>query len=116
MDRLRFAIVGSGGMAHARAAHIAQLEGAEVTQVAARNPMTGPPLATRCNAPFTLDWRQAVESPDVDAVFVTTHNDSHAQIALAALDAGKHVFVEYPLATSVEHADALVERAARQRL
>ena len=116
MDKVRFAIVGSGGMAHARAAHVAQLEGAEVTRVAARNPMTGPPLAQRCGVPFTLDWRQAIESPDVDAVFVTTHNDSHAEIALAALDAGKHVFVEYPLATSVEDADALVERAARQKL
>lgn len=107
----RFAIVGSGGMGHARAAQLAQVNGTQVACVSSRNPMTGPALARRYGAEFTRDWEQAVSRSDVDAVVVATHNDSHAEISRAALQAGKHVFVEYPLATRLEDADALLALA-----
>jgi biliverdin reductase len=112
-ETLRCAIVGSGGMAHARATHLSQIPGVDVAYVSSRNGYTGPALARRFTAAFLPDWREAAERPDVDAVFVTTHNDSHAAIARAALGAGKHVFVEYPLATCLDDADELVELAER---
>ncbi|HEX2186704.1 MAG TPA: Gfo/Idh/MocA family oxidoreductase [Chloroflexota bacterium] len=114
MERLRAAIVGSGGMAHTRASHLLQYRRAEVTCISSRNMVTGRLLAQRCGVPFEDDWRRAVGGADVDAVFVATHNDSHATIAGEALRAGKHVFVEYPLATSVEEADRLLALAAAQ--
>jgi len=116
MDQLRFAVIGSGGMGHARATQLSHVEGTTLACVSSRNATTGPGLAKRFDAEFTPDWSQAVSRSDVDAVFVTTHNDSHAEIALAALEAGKHVFVEYPLATRVEDADALLDVARRKRL
>jgi biliverdin reductase len=115
MDRLRAAIVGSGGMAYTRAAHLQGDSRAEIACVSSRNLVTGRALAERCGAPFVDDWEQAVGRPDVDAVFVTTHNDSHAPIALAALQAGKHVLVEYPLAMTVADADRQIARAAAGR-
>ena len=111
---VRAAIIGSGGMAHTRASHLAQDERAAVVCVGARNTITGRGLAARHGVDYLEDWHRAVQREDVDAVFVTTHNDSHAAIAAAALEAGKHVFVEYPLATTVEDADRLVDLAARQ--
>ncbi len=54
--------------------------------------------------------------PDVGTVFITTRHDSHASLVLAALEAGKHVFVEKPLALSEEDVDrieAAVERSDR---
>ncbi|HXE57618.1 MAG TPA: bi-domain-containing oxidoreductase [Gemmatimonadales bacterium] len=51
--------------------------------------------------------------PAIDTVFVLTRHDSHARLALRALEAGKHVFVEKPLALRPEDLDALEEAAAR---
>jgi biliverdin reductase len=112
MERLRAAIVGSGGMAYTRANHLQGDDRAEVVCVSSRNLVTGRGLAERCGVPFVEDWEAAIGRPDVDAVFVTTHNDSHGPIALAALQAGKHVLVEYPLAMTLREADALLDRAA----
>ena len=54
---------------------------------------------------------QLVEDPRVDAVAVCVPPSAHAEVALAALEAGKHVFVEKPLAATLADADRLVERA-----
>ncbi|MBD9732411.1 Gfo/Idh/MocA family oxidoreductase [Streptomyces sp. H28] len=65
------------------------------------------------------DWRALVERDDVDLVDICTPGDSHAEIALAALAAGKHVLCEKPLANTVAEAEAMVraadEAAARGR-
>ena len=113
MSQLRFAIVGSGGMGYTRATHLNRVHGCVVTRVASRNSMTGPALATRFDAAYDASWEEAVTRDDVDAVVVATQNDSHAQIARAALRAGKHVLVEYPLAMSVSDADELIDLAGR---
>lgn len=57
--------------------------------------------------------RALVEDPTVDVVAVCVPARSHVQVAAAVLDAGKHLFVEKPLALDVEGCDALIERAAR---
>ncbi|MFJ8591318.1 Gfo/Idh/MocA family protein [Streptomyces sp. NPDC093598] len=53
------------------------------------------------------DWRALVERDDVDLVDICTPGDSHAEIALAALAAGKHVLCEKPLANTVEEATSM---------
>ncbi|WP_030856291.1 Gfo/Idh/MocA family protein [Streptomyces sp. NRRL S-37] len=66
------------------------------------------------------DWRALVERDDVDLVDICTPGDSHAEIALAALAAGKHVLCEKPLANTVAEAEAMTraaeEAAARGQL
>ncbi|MFG2786107.1 Gfo/Idh/MocA family protein [Streptomyces sp. NPDC048419] len=57
------------------------------------------------------DWRAVVERDDVDLVDICTPGDSHAEIALAALAAGKHVLCEKPLANTVEEAEAMAAAA-----
>ncbi|MFF1374873.1 Gfo/Idh/MocA family protein [Streptomyces sp. NPDC058308] len=61
------------------------------------------------------DWRALIARDDVDLVDICTPGDSHAEIALAALEAGKHVLCEKPLANSVEEAEAMAEAAERAR-
>jgi predicted dehydrogenase len=61
------------------------------------------------------DWRALVARDDVDVVDVCTPGDSHAEIAIAALEAGKHVLCEKPLANSVAEAEAMAEAAAAAR-
>jgi levoglucosan dehydrogenase len=57
----------------------------------------------------TGDWRSLVESEDVDLVDISVPNDAHAEIAIAAAQAGKHVICEKPLARTVEEARAMDE-------
>ncbi len=61
----------------------------------------------------TADYRDLLDSPDVDAVIVNTPDHTHADIALDVLRAGKPVYVEKPLAITIEDCDALLA-AARQ--
>jgi len=59
------------------------------------------------------DWRRVVQRDDVDLVDICTPGDSHAEIAIAALAAGKHVLCEKPLANSVAEAEAMSAAAQR---
>ena len=59
------------------------------------------------------DWRRLVDRPDVDLVDVCTPGDTHADIAIAALEAGKHVLCEKPLANTVAEAQAMTAAADR---
>ena len=61
------------------------------------------------------DWKALLRRDDVALVDVCTPGDTHAEIAIAALDAGKHVLCEKPLANSVEEARAMVAAADRAR-
>ena len=62
-----------------------------------------------------LGLEEALDRQDIDAVAIATPATTHAAIALSALAAGKHVFVEKPIALSLEEANTLVERAAAER-
>jgi predicted dehydrogenase len=62
-------------------------------------------------ARWAADWRTLVDDPRVDVVDITTPNDVHAEIALAALAAGKPVYCEKPLANSAAETRAMAEAA-----
>lgn len=59
------------------------------------------------------DWRALIARDDVQLVDICTPGDSHAEIAIAALEAGKHVLCEKPLANTVAEAEAMAEAAER---
>ena len=61
------------------------------------------------------DWRQLIARPDIDLVDICTPGDTHLDIAIAALAAGKHVLCEKPLANTVAEADAMVAAADHAR-
>ncbi|QEV98921.1 Gfo/Idh/MocA family oxidoreductase [Microbacterium caowuchunii] len=116
---LRVAIIGGGFMgrmhAHAwrtaprffdlaRSPGVALLVGRDGDRAAA--------AAARFDVPeSTDDWREAIARDDIDVVDICTPGDTHAEIALAALAAGKHVLCEKPLANSVADADRMAAAA-----
>ena len=61
----------------------------------------------------TADWRAVVEHPEVEAVSVTTPNAMHREVALAAIAAGKHVWVEKPVGRGLDDTLAVAEAAER---
>ncbi|MCS6801467.1 MAG: Gfo/Idh/MocA family oxidoreductase [Chloroflexota bacterium] len=70
-------------------------------------------LARPAGALATTDWRHAVERNDVDLVIVATTNDALAEVAVGALEAGKHVLVEKPAARSLAELAQIEEAATR---
>ena len=64
---------------------------------------------------FETDWQKVVQNPEIDVIDLCTSGDSHAEIAIAALKAGKHVLCEKPLANSFEEAEAMVAAAKAAR-
>ncbi|MFD5827137.1 Gfo/Idh/MocA family protein [Lentzea sp. NPDC060358] len=64
-------------------------------------------------AEAVTDWKSVLERDDVHVVDICTPGDTHAEIAIAALDAGKHVLCEKPMANTVDEAVAMAEAAER---
>jgi predicted dehydrogenase len=64
---------------------------------------------------LTQNYEELLRDPNIDAVVIATPVSTHYPIARQALDCGKHVMIEKPLADSSEHAMDLIERAARNR-
>ena len=64
-------------------------------------------------ARWTTNWQEIVEDPHVDVVDITTPNSLHAEMAIAAAQAGKHIYCEKPLATSSADAARIVSAVAK---
>jgi predicted dehydrogenase len=122
MKDLRIGLVGCGfmGRTHSNAFHQAphffHLPFKPILQaVCARNSTTVSEFAARWNySSFETDWKNLVDRADIDLIDIATPNDTHAEIAIAAAQAGKMVMCEKPLgrtAAEAEQMTAAVEKA-----
>lgn len=122
-DRLRVAMVGHGfmGAAHSQGwrtaprffdlgvePEMAVIVGRDPDRTEAARQQYGWQAAS-------TDWRAVVTDPDIDVVDVCSPGSSHVEVAIAALEAGKHVLCEKPLANSVAEAEAMTAAAAAAR-
>ena len=112
--QLRVAVVGAGNLA--RWVHlpiIGKLPGLELRAVCSLSGARGLSYAKRFGARYCCaDYDEVLADPDVDAVFILTRNQHHAAQAVAALQAGKHVFVEKPMALTLAECQT-IEDAVR---
>lgn len=60
-----------------------------------------------------IDWKEIVNDPEIDVVSICTPNNAHVAVAIAALEAGKHVICEKPIASTLEDAKAMAEAAEK---
>jgi predicted dehydrogenase len=82
----------------------------------ARNPATVADAAQRLGwRESSADWREIIARDDISIVDIATPGDSHAEIAIAALEAGKHVICEKPLANTVAEAEEMAAVASDAR-
>lgn len=114
-DTLDVLLVGAGraGMVHAR--NFADgIRGARLAAVADIDRDAAESMADELGADDVFDDPEAaVADGGVDAVVITTPTFTHADLAVAALDAGKHVMSEKPLASSLEDADRIADAVER---
>jgi len=104
--RIRIGIVGAG--ANTRDRHIPGFKlipGVELTGVVNRSPESGNRIAQQYGIPKTYStWQELVADPDIDAVMIGTWPNLHADVTVAALNAGKHVLTEARMARNLDEA------------
>lgn len=101
-DKAGVAIVGPGSFAMAvHVPHLKKLQNlCTIQAVMSRTGPTAKRAAIICDARYgTTSIEDILNDPEIDVVLISTRHDSHAELARRALDAGKHVFLEKPLAT-----------------
>ena len=108
--RIRTALIGAGSFAQGM--HLPNLarpgSAYSLRMIASRNGATARALAVRYGAAYaSTDTEAALNESDVDLVFIATRHHLHAALVLKALAAGKHVFVEKPLALNVDELNAI---------
>ncbi|MBN9487298.1 MAG: Gfo/Idh/MocA family oxidoreductase [Alphaproteobacteria bacterium] len=110
---VRIGILGAGAMGTTHAATYASLADVTVVGVFARDPSRAHAAAALCKAePFT-DVEALIRHADVDAIDVCLPSAIHCDFVIAALDAGKHVFCETPLALQLDEAHRMRDAARR---
>jgi predicted dehydrogenase len=114
MVRVLIAGCGTMGSSHARAYR--RIGGFEIVGVVSRGPGSRERLAAELGGvPTFADYGKALAATRPDAASIATYPETHAPFAVAALEAGAHVFVEKPLGTTVAEAEAVVAAAGRAR-
>lgn len=115
--KLKVGVIGLGAIGKVHAdAYAANAGGVEIAAVCDVLPDRVKDVGDKHNAPgrFT-DFRQLLKQADVDAVSICVGNTLHRKVAVAALQAGKHVLLEKPMAMNAREAAAIVEASKRSR-
>jgi len=111
----RVAFIGSGSYANSSLIPAFRGAGAALVSVASKSGVSSAIAARRYGfETATTDSASILNDPDIDAIVIATRHDSHAGLVIAALEAGKSVFVEKPLAIRADEVDA-IERAWHSR-
>ena len=113
---IRVGFVGAGN--NCRRHHIPKLKaqpGVEIVAVANRSKESGERVAKEFGiARVASDWREVIGAPDVDAICIGTWPNMHAELTIAALEAGKHVLCEARMAMNAAEGRRMLEAARKK--
>lgn len=112
-ETLRFGLIGCGRIAPHHARAIQGLPGAELAAVVDVIEERAYHFADEYGAEPYLDYTDMLRRDDINAVCICTPSGLHAQMAIDAARAGKHIIVEKPMALSLADADAMIDEARR---
>jgi 1,5-anhydro-D-fructose reductase (1,5-anhydro-D-mannitol-forming) len=118
MKKIRYGIIGFGRFAErAIAPAIKSSENSELIALQKRSSTEARKKAATYGVPYAFDSvEELVRCNDVDAVFIVSANSAHCAETIAAANAGKHVLVEKPMATSVAEAESMIEACYRNNV
>jgi predicted dehydrogenase len=113
LAELRIALLGAGSMGTVHAAAYATLPEVSVVGVFSRDPARAAAVAAICKAEPCADAAQLIHRADIDAIDVCLPSANHHDVVVPALEAGKHVFCESPLALDLDQAQRMRDAARR---
>lgn len=110
---MRIGIIGAGGQAVAHGAAIQAVDGMELTTMAGRGRKSLKRAAGEVGASVAKSPVALIADDTIDGVIIACPTAHHREYAVAALEAGKHVLCEFPLAPSLADADAMIVAARK---
>jgi predicted dehydrogenase len=111
---VRWGIIGLGFFGEVHADTLAKMPGIELAALSTRRPDRLAEVADRYGVQRRYtDYHQLLDDPSVDVVSITTHVYDHRDITVDALQSGKHVLLEKPMAETVEDCDRMLDAASR---
>ncbi|MBW4660805.1 MAG: Gfo/Idh/MocA family oxidoreductase [Drouetiella hepatica Uher 2000/2452] len=108
---MKVAVIGCGLIGKRRSQTAMEHPLSELAIVVDINPAAAEAVAAQYGCESATDWKAAIAHPDIDIVAVATHNGLLAEIAIAALQAGKHVLIEKPMGRNLAEALKMAEAA-----
>jgi predicted dehydrogenase len=111
---LRAGLIGCGGLGKVHTEALHELDGMKMVAFGDIIGEKAEEFAAKYGGEYgTTDTQHIIEDPRIDAIYICTQHDSHADLCIRSLDAGKHVMVEKPLALTVEECLAVGEAVKR---
>lgn len=112
----KMGVIGAGNFTNAMIMPMLDKHSAKVKYIASSGGLNAKTLAKKFNVQYaTSDYQEILNDTEVDLVLVTTRHNQHAAMALDCIKAGKHVFVEKPLALSLEEIDQITESTQEEQ-
>ena len=114
MEQVRIGIIGAGRIAHIMSAAYSQIRECRLLAVNDIVRSAAERLGARFNIPLVYDdYRELLNSAEVDAVLVCVPTQLHEEVTLAAAQAGKHIFCQKPMALTVAQCERMTQAANR---
>lgn len=114
LNEIRWGVLGLGWFGEIHVETLSAIPGVAVGAVCTRTASRLNEIADRFGVENRYsDFREMIDDPSIDIIDVTTHVNDHAEMVIAALEAGKHVFVEKPMAMNVAECDRMIAAAEK---
>jgi len=113
---LKIGIIGCGNIGQKRAKVIQSSTNSEIFAVADTNFKKAQTLGQQFNCKYFNNWNEVLQIPEIDAVVVSTTNNSLAKISLEAAKHGKHIFCEKPLGISILEVKNVINETIKQNI
>jgi len=114
MENLKWGIIGLGGIAHAFVKDLLLVENTSIAAAASRSLSKAQDFAKEYEIGKAYgSYTKLFQDPEVDIVYIATPHDSHASLSIEAMNAGKHVLCEKPLAVNEAQVQSIVEASKR---
>ena len=113
MRQIRLGLIGCGALGRQHAAYVSQMEDARFEAYCDISQNSADACLHKFGGAYaTTEAHRILEDTNIDAVYICTRHDSHAALAVAAARAGKHIFIEKPLALNLEDCESIAHAVA----
>jgi predicted dehydrogenase len=108
---IKVALIGVGYIGHAHASALSQIKNAQIAAIVDNLEENGKKMAQETNAKYFKNIDELLSNGDIDCVDICVPTFAHAEIAIKAANAGKHILCEKPLTLTLKDADAMIKAA-----